>query len=121
MCSSDLGESIKVSQMPADGRWPTAITQWEKRNIAVKVSSWDPEACIQCGRCSLVCSYASIRMKVATPEALQAAGADESFKTADAMGKEFAGMKFTIQISTADCCGCTLCVSTCPGRKKDAN
>ena len=115
------GESIKVSQMPADGRWPTATTQWEKRNIAVKVSSWDPEACIQCGRCSLVCPHASIRMKVATPEALQAAGADESFKTADAMGKEFAGMKFTIQISTADCCGCTLCVSTCPGRKKDAN
>ena len=69
------GEDIPVSQFPNDGRWPTATTQWEKRNIAVQVSQWDPEACIQCGRCSLVCPHGCIRMKVATPEALKAAGA----------------------------------------------
>jgi pyruvate-ferredoxin/flavodoxin oxidoreductase len=113
------GEDIKVSEFPNDGRWPTATTQWEKRNIAVTVSQWDEEACIQCGRCSLVCPHGCIRMKVATPEALKAAGADASFKTADAVGKEFKDMKFTIQVSTADCCGCTLCVSVCPGRAKD--
>ncbi|QQG64440.1 pyruvate:ferredoxin (flavodoxin) oxidoreductase [Desulfobulbus oligotrophicus] len=114
------GEDIPVSQFPNDGRWPTATTQWEKRNIAVQVSCWDPESCIQCGRCSLVCPHACIRMKVATPEALAAAGADASFKTVDAIGKEFKDMKFTIQVSTQDCCGCTLCVTVCPGRKKDA-
>ncbi|NLX18771.1 MAG: pyruvate:ferredoxin (flavodoxin) oxidoreductase, partial [Desulfobulbus sp.] len=114
------GEEIPVSQFPNDGRWPTATTQWEKRNIAVQVSCWDPEACIQCGRCSLVCPHGCIRMKVATPEALEAAGADASFKTVDAIGKEFKDMKFTIQVSTEDCCGCTLCVTVCPGRKKDA-
>jgi len=113
------GEDIKVSEFPNDGRWPTATTQWEKRNIAVTVSQWDAEACIQCGRCSLVCPHACIRMKVATPAALKAAGANASFKTADAVGKEFKDMKFTMQISTADCCGCTLCVSVCPARKKD--
>ncbi len=112
------GDQIKVSEMPDDGRWPTATTQWEKRNIAVQVSQWDPEACIQCGRCSLVCPHGCIRMKVATPEALNEAGADDTFKTADAIGKEFKDMKFTVQISTPDCCGCTLCVSVCPGRKK---
>jgi pyruvate-ferredoxin/flavodoxin oxidoreductase len=115
------GEDIPVSQFPADGRWPTATSQWEKRNIAVQVSQWDPEACIQCGRCSLVCPHGCIRMKVATPEALAAAGADASFKTSDAVGKEFKDMQFTIQVSTADCCGCTLCVTVCPGRKKDAD
>ena len=115
------GENIKVSQMPKDGRWPTATSQWEKRNIAVQVAQWDPSACIQCGRCSLVCPHACIRLKVATPEALAAAGADATFKTVDAMGKEFAGQKFTIQVSTADCCGCSLCVNMCPGRKKDAD
>jgi Fe-S-cluster-containing hydrogenase component 2 len=60
-------------------------------------------------------------MKIATPEALAAAGADASFKTIDAVGKEFAGRKFTIQIFTADCVGCTLCSVICPARKKDAD
>ena len=69
------GEEIKVSEMPADGRWPTATTQWEKRNIAVSVPEWDPETCIQCGRCSLVCPHGCIRLKIATPEELEAAGA----------------------------------------------
>jgi pyruvate-ferredoxin/flavodoxin oxidoreductase len=114
------GEEIKVSEMPADGRWPTATTQWEKRNIAVHVPEWSSETCIQCGRCSLVCPHGCIRLKIATPEALAAAGADAGFKTADAVGKEFAGSKFTIQISTADCVGCTLCSTVCPARKKDA-
>ena len=114
------GEQIKVSEMPADGRWPTATTQWEKRNIAVRVPELDAATCIQCGRCSLVCPHGCNRMKIATAEALAAAGADESFKTADAVGKEFAGRKFTIQISTSDCVGCTLCSLVCPARKKDA-
>ncbi len=115
------GEDIPVSEFPNDGRWPTATTQWEKRNIAVQVSQWDPEVCIQCGRCSLVCPHGCIRMKIVSPEDLKAAGADASFKTADAVGKEFSGKKFTIQVSTADCCGCTLCVTVCPARKKDAD
>jgi pyruvate-ferredoxin/flavodoxin oxidoreductase len=113
------GEDIKVSEFPNNGRWPTATSQWEKRNIAVHVAQWDPEACIQCGRCSLVCPHGCIRMKVATPEALQAAGADATFLTTDAMGKEFKDMKFTVQVSTPDCNGCTLCVTVCPARKKD--
>jgi pyruvate-ferredoxin/flavodoxin oxidoreductase len=114
------GEDIKVSEMPADGRWPTATTQWEKRNIAVKVPSWDPETCIQCGRCSLVCPHGCIRIKVASDEALQTAGADDAFKTADAAGKEFKGSRFMVTVSTEDCVGCTLCSTTCPARKKDA-
>jgi len=113
------GEDLKVSQIPADGRWPTATTQWEKRNIAVHVPEWDPETCIQCGRCSLVCPHACIRLKIAKPADLKKTKAGKSFKTADAVGKEFKDMKFTIQISTEDCVGCTLCVSTCPARKKD--
>jgi pyruvate-ferredoxin/flavodoxin oxidoreductase len=114
------GEELKVSQIPADGRWPTATTQWEKRAIGVHVSQWDPETCIQCGRCSLVCPHACIRMKVVKPADLKKAKVGKSFKTAPAVGKDFKGMKFTIQVSTEDCVGCTLCVNVCPARKKDA-
>ncbi len=112
------GDTLKVSQIPDNGRWPTATTQWEKRNVAVNVPEWDPDTCIQCGRCSLVCPHGTIRMKIVTPEALEAAGATADFKVANASGKEYKGQKFTIQISTADCYGCTLCVSVCPAKKK---
>ena len=53
-----------VERMPVDGTFPTATTQWEKRNIALEIPVWDPDVCIQCGKCSLVCPHAAIRMKV---------------------------------------------------------
>ena len=115
------GDEISVSMMPDDGRWPTATSQWEKRNIAVQVSQWEPEACIQCGRCSLVCPHAAIRMKIYDPADLKKAGAGKTFKSSEAIGKEFTGKKFTIQVATEDCCGCTLCVTVCPGRVKGAD
>ncbi len=30
--------------MPADGTFPTATTQYEKRNIAVEIPVWDADA-----------------------------------------------------------------------------
>jgi len=110
------GEQLKVSQIPADGRWPTATTQWEKRNIAVNVPEWDAETCIQCGQCSLVCPHACIRMKIVKPAALK--GAPKSFKSIKAVGKQYSGMMCSIQISTEDCVGCTLCFQVCPAKKK---
>ena len=110
------GEEIRVSQMPADGTWPTGTTQYEKRNIAVHVPVWKPENCIQCGRCSLVCPHAAIRMKIVKPADLK--NAPKSLKTADAVGKQFKGRKAIVQVFTEDCCGCTLCVYECPAKKK---
>ena len=57
------GDDLPVSKMPVDGRFPLSTTMWEKRNIAVDIPVWEPEMCIQCGRCSLLCPHASIRMK----------------------------------------------------------
>ena len=110
------GDTIKVSQMPDDGTWPTATTQYEKRNIAVSIPVWEPANCIQCGRCSLICPHAAIRMKLAKPADLKKA--PKSMKSVDAVGKEFKGRKCVIQVSTEDCCGCTLCVDICPAKKK---
>ncbi len=57
------GDDVPVSAMPDDGTWPTATTQYEKRNIAVEIPEWNPDLCIQCAQCSLVCPHAAIRVK----------------------------------------------------------
>jgi pyruvate-ferredoxin/flavodoxin oxidoreductase len=111
------GDALPVSAMPDDGTWPTATTQYEKRNIAVEIPCWDTNLCIQCAQCSLVCPHAAIRVKVYPASALQ--GAPATFKSTDARGKEFAGMKFTVQVAPEDCTGCGLCVANCPGRERD--
>ncbi|HEQ60741.1 MAG TPA: 4Fe-4S dicluster domain-containing protein, partial [Firmicutes bacterium] len=110
------GDEVPVSAMPVDGTFPTATTQWEKRNIALEIPVWDPEVCIQCGKCSIACPHASIRMKIYQPDQLQ--GAPETFKSADARGKEFQGMKCTVQIAPEDCTGCGVCVHVCPAKNK---
>ncbi len=113
------GDQIKVSEMPDDGTWPTATTQYEKRNIAVNVPEWDSETCIQCGQCSLVCPHGVIRMKIV--DAAHIASAPSSVKIADAKGKQYDGMKCIIQVSTEDCTGCSSCVMVCPAHQKDAD
>ena len=113
------GDQLPVSKMPVDGKFPTATTQYEKSNIGLHIPQWEPDLCIQCARCSLVCPHATIRVKAYDPAVLK--DAPDTFKSADAKGKEFAGMKFTVQVAPEDCTGCGLCVSCCPGQEKDEN
>ncbi len=113
------GDALPVSKIPNDGTWPTATTQWEKRNIATDIPVWDPDTCIQCMQCSLVCPHASIRGKAYAPAA--AAQAPKTFKSADAkgvVGKAFPGFKYTIQVAPEDCTGCGLCIQRCPAKNK---
>jgi len=105
------GDELPVSAIPDDGTWPTATTQYEKRNIAVNVPEWKPESCIQCLKCSTVCPHAALRAKVVDGSAL--AGAPAGFKSADAK-PPFKGKTFTLQISVEDCTGCGLCTKVCP-------
>jgi len=111
------GDSVPVSDMPADGSWPTGTTQWEKRNVALEIPGWDPQTCIQCGFCSLVCPHAAIRMKVYDPGLLE--NAPDTFKSTDAKGGKFKGLKFTIQVAPEDCTGCGTCVHACPAKNKE--
>ena len=114
------GNSLKVSELPEDGTWPTATTQWEKRNVAAFIPQWDPSACIQCGQCSAICSHAAIRMKVYNADKL--AGAPATFKSADTKTPKLKalGEKFTVQCAPEDCMGCELCVVKCPMKAKGA-
>ncbi|HRX85638.1 MAG TPA: pyruvate:ferredoxin (flavodoxin) oxidoreductase, partial [Phycisphaerae bacterium] len=110
------GDDIPVSAMCEDGTFPTDTARWEKRCIAQDIPIWDPEVCIQCGKCALVCPHASIRMNVY--EGKHLAGAPETFQSAEARGKEFKGLQFTIQVAPEDCTGCGMCVDVCPAKNK---
>jgi pyruvate-ferredoxin/flavodoxin oxidoreductase len=110
------GDNVPVSQMPVDGTFPTGTTQWEKRNIALEIPVWEPDLCIQCGKCSFVCPHAVIRMKVYEPALL--AGAPATFKSTDAKFKELPGTKYTLQVAPEDCTGCALCIEVCPAKDK---
>ena len=114
------GNDLPVSAIPDDGTWPTATTQWEKRNVAAFIPEWDPSACIQCGQCSLICPHAAIRMKAYDAAELEKAPA--AFKSADAKmpAVKAIGNKFTVQCAPEDCMGCTLCVNRCPMKAKGA-
>ena len=110
------GDDLPVSVLPCDGTYPSGTASWEKRNIAQEIPVWEPDLCIQCGKCVMVCPHAVIRMKVYEPAALQ--NAPESFLTMDAHFKEFPGMKYSLQVSPEDCTGCSLCVDACPVKDK---
>ena len=111
------GNSLPVSAFPADGTFPTGTCQWEKRNIALEIPEWDPEVCIQCGKCSIVCPHATIRIKVYDPKFLESA--PPTFKHTPAKGSEFLpGQSFTIQIAPEDCTGCGVCADVCPAKNK---
>ena len=81
------GDLLPVSAFPPDGTWPIATTQWEKRNIALEIPVWDPDICIQCNKCALVCPHSAIRAKVYEPAALE--GAPETFKAVNYKAKDF--------------------------------
>ena len=110
------GDSVPVSKMPVDGTFPTGTTRWEKRNIALEIPVWEPDLCIQCGKCVFVCPHAVIRHKVYDPALL--ASAPPTFKSLEAKFKEFPGTQYTVQIAPEDCTGCALCVEACPAKDK---
>jgi len=112
------GDLLPVSALPVDGTYPTATTRWEKRNIALEVPVWDPDVCIQCGKCVYVCPHAVIRSKLVAPELL--ADAPEGFLTAASKWREFPDHKYTLQVAVEDCTGCQLCVEVCPAKNKTA-
>ena len=112
------GDQLPVSAFPLDGTYPVGTSQWEKRNIALEVPVWEPDLCIECGKCVLVCPHSTIRAKVCDEADL--ASAPEAFKHIPAKWRELPDKLYTIQVAVEDCTGCQLCVEVCPAvDKKD--
>lgn len=110
------GDRLPVSALPNDGTFPTGTARWEKRNLAMEIPVWDPDVCIQCGKCVFVCPHAVIRSSVYEESALAAAPAP--FQSTAARLPEWKGLKYTLQVAPEDCTGCGICVDVCPARNK---
>src|SRR6266540_706060 len=110
------GDRLPVSALPCDGTFPTSTARWEKRSLATEIPVWDPEVCIQCGKCVFVCPHAVIRGKVYQSALLT--GAPPMFKSHDARHPEWKGSRYTLQVAPEDCTGCGICVDVCPARNK---
>ena len=113
--SAQEGNSLPVSAFKdyVDGATPSGTAAYEKRGIAVNVPIWDPDNCIQCGRCSYVCPHAVIRPVALNAE--EAAAAPEGMKMLPMIG--MADYKWSIVVSNLDCTGCGSCENVCPGKK----
>jgi len=112
------GNELKVSDFKPSGFFPLETSKYEKRGIAINVPEWDPENCIQCNQCSLVCPHAAIRPYLITEDEIEKG--PEGIETIKAVGKDVKDKKFRIQISTLDCVGCGNCADICPSPKGKA-
>jgi len=101
------GDALPVSLLPADGTYPSGTAKWEKRNIALEIPVWDPDVCIQCGKCAMVCPHSVIRIKVYDEQ--QLAGAPPSFKATGARDRAWQRQHYTIQVAPEHCTGCPTC------------
>ncbi|MEP7083270.1 MAG: pyruvate:ferredoxin (flavodoxin) oxidoreductase, partial [Betaproteobacteria bacterium] len=106
------GDTLPVSAMPVDGTFPTGTTQYEKRNIAEEVPIWEPDLCIQCGQCAIVCPHSVIRAKYYDRTRLDDAPA--SFKAMPINARGYPDSSYTLQVYVEDCTGCGVCVENCP-------
>ena len=112
------GDLLKVSAFKGleDGTFPTGTARWEKRGVSPFVPEWESDNCIQCNQCAYVCPHACIRPFVLDEN--EQKGFYSSLLDIKAP-KEFAGMKFRMQVGVMDCLGCGNCVDVCPGTRRD--
>ncbi len=114
---ANQGDLLPVSAFPVDGSWPMGTSRWEKRNLAREIPVWEPELCIQCNKCAIICPHAAIRPKVYPVQHIENAPPD--FKSMDYKAPDFKGQKYTLQVAPEDCTGCGICVSVCPAKEKE--
>ncbi|MDR0836468.1 MAG: pyruvate:ferredoxin (flavodoxin) oxidoreductase, partial [Tannerella sp.] len=112
------GDDLPVSAFVdrEDGTFPAGTSKYEKRGIAVNIPEWQPANCIQCNQCSYVCPHAAIRPFLLDENEIK--NAPTGTETIKAIGKEFEGLQFRMQISPLDCSGCGNCADVCPAKTK---
>ena len=111
------GDELPVSAFPPDGTWPTGTSQFEKRALALEIPIWQPDICVQCNFCSMICPHTAIQTRVFDPA--QLANAPAHFRSVpETFEPTLAGLRYAVQVAPEDCTGCGLCVEVCPAKDK---
>jgi pyruvate-ferredoxin/flavodoxin oxidoreductase len=110
------GDELPVSALPVDGTYPSGTGAWERRNLSQFIPEWDPDICIQCGNCGLVCPHGVIRAKFYHEGLLEEGPPD--FKSAVIDARGFPETRYSLQVQPDACTGCALCVEVCPARSR---
>jgi pyruvate-ferredoxin/flavodoxin oxidoreductase len=111
------GDLLPVSALPVDGTFPTGTAAVEKRQLAAELPVWDPEICIDCARCAIVCPHAAIRIKAVEPGDL--VDVPDGFPHKPFRSRDVPGRQLVIAVAPDDCTGCGVCVDVCPARSKE--
>lgn len=114
---SGSGDTLPVSAFEPDGTFPSTTSRYLKRGISNEIPVWDPEVCIQCGRCSFMCPHAVVRAKVYEHEYLK--NSPDSFQSVAAKHPGLKGLYYSVVVSTEDCTGCRVCVEVCPAKNRN--
>jgi pyruvate-ferredoxin/flavodoxin oxidoreductase len=114
--ASNRGDNLPVSAFKVDGpfgggQFPVGTTKYEKRGFADMVAVVDLDKCIQCGKCSMLCPHAAIRINAGTKEQMNSASVKSVPMKTNELGSD---LEFTLNISPADCTGCSICTNNCP-------
>ena len=115
---SRMGDRISVSSFLSsyDGMTPPKTTSVERRYTTITAPCYDKDNCISCNMCSFVCPHGVIRPYLLSDEEYESAPNYIREKCIDTSIKSKL-YKFTVAINVANCTGCGLCVSNCPGKK----
>ncbi len=111
------GDELPVSAFPPDGTWPTGTSKFEKRALALEIPIWQPDVCVQCNFCSMICPHSAILTKVFDPKWLE--GAPSGFHSVpESFEPALEGQHYVVQVAPEDCTGCGLCIEVCPAKDK---
>ena len=118
MMMAGRATNCRSAPMPVDGTYPSATTQWEKRNISNFVPVWEPNVCIQCGNCAHGLPARVIRSKFYNETSLER---PKAFRTAPIDARGFPDIRYTFKVYLEDCTGCGLVRRGLPGQEQGAD
>ena len=111
------GDALPVSALPCDGTFPTGTRNTRSATSREEIPVWDPELCIQCGKCAIVCPH-SVDPHQGTTTA-PPRDAPRDVQVAADQRTRLSGLALTRSRSTPeDCTGCGVCVEVCPAHSK---